>query len=65
MQIYAAVFEAESADEPHPTAEATEVAFFGPDDLPSLTPGRVRRVPVVFRLLRGELPVPYVDLPDA
>jgi ADP-ribose pyrophosphatase YjhB (NUDIX family) len=65
VQLYAAVFEAESADEPHPTAEATEVGFFGPDDLPPLTPSHVRRVPVVFKVLRGELPAPYVDLPDA
>jgi len=64
VQLYAAVFEAESDDEPTPTAEATEFGFFGPDDLPPLSPSHRLRVPVVLQVLRGERPAPYVDLPE-
>jgi ADP-ribose pyrophosphatase YjhB (NUDIX family) len=63
VQLYAAVFEAESDDAPQPTPEATELGFFGPDDLPPLSPSHRLRVPVVFQLLRGERPIPYFDAP--
>ena len=63
VQLYAAVFEVESEDQPSSTAEATEFGFFGPDDLPPLSPSHRRRVPVVFQVLRGEHPAPYFDLP--
>jgi ADP-ribose pyrophosphatase YjhB (NUDIX family) len=65
VQLYAAVFEAESDDEPAPTAEATAFGFFGPDNLPPLSPSHLLRVPVVLQVLRGERPLPYVDLPAA
>jgi ADP-ribose pyrophosphatase YjhB (NUDIX family) len=64
VHMYAAVFEAESEDEPAPTPEATELGFFGPDDLPALSPSQRRRVPLVLQIVRGERAGPYVDLPD-
>ena len=42
--------------------ETTGVGFFSEDDLPILSPGHLRRVPVVFKLARGILPVPYFDM---
>jgi ADP-ribose pyrophosphatase YjhB (NUDIX family) len=65
VQLYAAVFEVESDDVPQPTPEATEFGFFGPDDLPALSPSHRLRVPVVLQVLRNELPCPYFDLPAA
>ena len=41
--------------------ETTGVGFFAEDDLPDLSPGHVRRIPLVFKLARGELPIPYFD----
>jgi ADP-ribose pyrophosphatase YjhB (NUDIX family) len=64
VHMYTAVFEAQSEDEPAPTPEATELGFFGPDDLPELSPSQRRRVPLVLQIVRGERPGPYVDLPD-
>ncbi|CAA9305223.1 MAG: hypothetical protein AVDCRST_MAG77-6026 [uncultured Chloroflexi bacterium] len=61
--MYAAVFEVESTDEPQPTPEATAFGFFGPSDLPPLSPSHQRRVQVILQLVRGERPVPFVDLP--
>jgi len=63
VQLYAAVFEAESDDEPQPTPEATEFGFLGPDDLPPMSPSHRLRVPIIFQLLRGERPCPFIDLP--
>ncbi len=40
---------------------ATDADFFPEDDLPALSPGHERRVPMAFKLARGELPVPYFD----
>lgn len=64
-QLYHAVFRVEAEGEPRPTTEATAVDFFPRDALPPLSPGHDRRVPVVFGLLRGELPMPYFDAPAA
>jgi ADP-ribose pyrophosphatase YjhB (NUDIX family) len=49
------------SDAPRPTPEATEVAFFSEANLPDLSRGHHMRVPFVFKLLREELPVPYLD----
>ena len=40
------------------------VGFFGmsENDLPDLSPGHQRRIPLVFKLARGDLPVPYFDM---
>lgn len=47
--------------EPHPTSEASAVAFFSEAELPALSPGHHLRVPFVFRLFREDLPIPYLD----
>ncbi|MBX3055069.1 MAG: NUDIX hydrolase N-terminal domain-containing protein [Anaerolineae bacterium] len=48
---------------PQPTAEATDVGFFTEYDLPPLSPGHAQRIPIIFQLVRGELPIPYFDSP--
>lgn len=65
VHMYAAVFEVQSDDEPSPTPEATELGFFGPDELPPLSPSQRLRVPVVLQIVRGERPGPHVDLSAA
>lgn len=47
--------------EPTPGPEALSVDFFSESDLPELSPGQDRRIPVIFRILRGELSRPYFD----
>ena len=61
--IYASVWLTEVSDDQTPIAgpETTGVGFFAEDDLPELSPGHVRRVPLVFKLARGDLQVPYFD----
>ena len=52
----------------HPDLAALQapfIGFFAENDLPPLSPGHDRRVPLVFRLLRGDVPAPYFDPPDA
>ena len=62
--LYHAIFLADSTDiMPEPSIEATEVAFFGENNLPELSPGHEYRVPLLFRILRGEIPAPYFDMP--
>ena len=63
--LYASVWLTEVSDDQTPIAgpETTDVGFFAEEDLPDLSPGHLRRVPVVFNLARGDLSVPYFD-PD-
>lgn len=62
-QLYLAVFQIEAPDSiPVKTAEAIDVAFFGEDELPPLDTWHAYRVPVVFKLHRGEIPAPLFDL---
>jgi ADP-ribose pyrophosphatase YjhB (NUDIX family) len=63
VHMYAAVFEAQSDDEPRPTPEATELGSFGPDNLPPLSPSHRLRIPVVFEVLRGKRASPFFDVP--
>ncbi len=58
------VFACES-DDPSPqiTPEALEVGFFGEDELPPLSQGHHVRVPMIFKLHRGEIPAPFFDMP--
>lgn len=49
--------------EPQTTEEAQAVGFFAEEELPPLAPGHLERVPVIFKLFRGELPLPYFDKP--
>ena len=61
--VYCSVWLVELHDGQTPIAgpETTGVGFFSEDDLPDLSPGHARRVPLVFDLARGDLPVPYFD----
>ena len=61
-QIYQAVFLVE-APEGVPTSsnETLNAGFFAEDELPSLSPSHHTRVPFVFKLMRGEVEVPYFD----
>ena len=61
--LYASVWLVEPHDDRNPIAgpETTGAGFFAEHDLPALDPGHGRRVPMTFKLARGELPVPYFD----
>ena len=61
--IYASVWLVDVLDDQTPIAgpETTDVGFFSENDLPDLSPGHVGRVPMAFKLARGDLPVPYFD----
>jgi ADP-ribose pyrophosphatase YjhB (NUDIX family) len=63
-QVYVAIFliDAEGV-EPQAGPETTGVGFFAEDSLPELHPGYRVMVPLVFKLHRGEVPVPYFDSP--
>lgn len=61
-QLYHIIFLVEvDGSEPTPGSEALDTRFFAEDNLPPLSPGHERIVPVIFRLLRGEMPSPYFD----
>ena len=62
MHLYHLVFEATTEDEsPAITKEAIDWEFFRSDELPELSPGHDKRVPVLFRLHRGEVATPFLD----
>ena len=66
QQIYASVWLVELCANQIPVSgpETTDVGFFSKDALPDLSPGHSLRVPAVFKLFRGDLPVPYFDPSD-
>ena len=47
--------------EPQRTDEAIDVGWFGPDDLPEMSPGHTDTIPIVMRLAAGG--PPHFDLP--
>jgi ADP-ribose pyrophosphatase YjhB (NUDIX family) len=53
-----------SVEDPHPSPgfEALDAGFFSEGSLPPLTQGHISWLPVVFKLLRGEMSIPYFDL---
>ena len=55
--------EVQGAD-PCPGPEALDAAFFPEGSLPPLTQGHISWLPVVFKLLRGEMSIPYFDAID-
>ena len=63
-QFYSGVWFIELSEDQTPVAgpETTGVGFFAEDDLPDMSPGHSRRIPMVFQLARGLLPVPYFDV---
>jgi 8-oxo-dGTP pyrophosphatase MutT (NUDIX family) len=61
-QLYHVIFQVEpDGSSPTPGPEVLDAAFFGEEDLPTLSPGHHLRVPFVFKQLRGDAPVPYFD----
>ncbi len=49
-------------DQAHPAFhESLAVDFFAEDQLPPLSPGHHLQVPMVFKMMRGEVPIPYFD----
>ena len=62
--LYQSVWFVDIPDDETPVSgpETTDVGFFAEDDLPDLSPGHQRRIPLVFKLARGDLPVPYFDM---
>ena len=63
QQIYVGVWLVEIGDQQSPISgpETTGVGFFTEDNLPDLSPGHKKRVPAVFKLVRGDLSIPYFD----
>jgi ADP-ribose pyrophosphatase YjhB (NUDIX family) len=56
------VFLVEARDpHPEPGIEALAVGFFSEGDLPPLAPSQIRRLPIIFGILRGEIPRPFFD----
>jgi ADP-ribose pyrophosphatase YjhB (NUDIX family) len=61
-QLYHVIFEvAVPEGTPVVTKEATDWGFFADDELPSLSPGHAKRVPILFRLMKGAAEAPYLD----
>lgn len=46
---------------PIPGSEALAAGFFSVEDLPPLAPGQVRRLPIILKILKGDIPRPYFD----
>lgn len=44
-----------------PGREALDARFFSTQELPPIAPGQVRRLPVVLKVMAGEIPKPYFD----
>lgn len=64
VQVLMYVFQVEIIEgSPQTTIEAIDVGFFAEDDLPPLSLGHAGRIPLIFQLVRGELPIPYFDNP--
>lgn len=63
-QVYGHTFLAESDDVPGISNEALDSGFFAEDQLPPLSPSHRGRVPLMFKLFRGELSIPYFDRPN-
>ena len=54
--------EEEGRTEPNAMPETLGAGFFDVDDLPQLSPGYERLVPLAINLFQGKIPAPYVDL---
>jgi ADP-ribose pyrophosphatase YjhB (NUDIX family) len=62
LHLFGVTFLVEPDDQaPHPGSEVTEASFFTETKLPALSPGHHLKVPLAFKQLRGEAPVPYFD----
>ena len=66
FHLYQATFQVEPGNgEPIAGPETTDVGFFPEDSLPDLSVGHQLRVPLVFKQLRGEAPIPHFDAQGA
>jgi ADP-ribose pyrophosphatase YjhB (NUDIX family) len=64
IHFYHVVFAIDALDARlQPGDDVFDAAYFEEDNLPLLSPGHHRRVPYVFKQLRGEVPIPYFDPP--
>ena len=64
-QLYHVIFSVDVPDEnPVKTREATDCGFFTAENLPELSPGHALRVPLLFKLMKGEKESPYFDAPE-
>lgn len=71
IQLYMAVFLVEAqngpllhqgtGDELSSLNEVLDAGYFAENELPEMHPGHDLRVPLVFKLAKGELPAPYFD----
>jgi ADP-ribose pyrophosphatase YjhB (NUDIX family) len=61
-QLYHVIFQVTASGKPVVTNEAADFGFFPEDKLPALAPGHDLRVPLLFKLNRGEVPAPFLDL---
>jgi ADP-ribose pyrophosphatase YjhB (NUDIX family) len=65
VQLYSVIFQAEiESGIPTPSPETLDVDFFDESSLPALSQGHHLRVPFVFKILRGQVSVPYFDIPN-
>lgn len=55
------VYEVDSAETPTTSRESIDVGFFHADQLPPLFRGHDKIVPMLFKMLAGELAIPYFD----
>ncbi|MBN2074949.1 MAG: NUDIX hydrolase [Dehalococcoidales bacterium] len=61
-QVYSAIFEVSSEnDMPRNTHEAMDWGFFGEGELPDMSPGHDKRVPMLFKLRDGRIDTPFYD----
>lgn len=65
FHLYHILFQVQVED-PKPTLsnETLDVGFFPLDDLPPLSQGHDLRLPMILKMLDGQLPIPYYDLPE-
>jgi ADP-ribose pyrophosphatase YjhB (NUDIX family) len=64
-QLFHVIFQVTAArGKPVITSEASDCGFFPADNLPPLAPGHDLRVPLLFKLKRGEIQAPFFDLTD-
>ena len=65
-QLYHVMFEAEIVSgTPMMSSEALEIDYFAENELPPLHYGHRHWIPLVFKLVRGEVAPPYFDTPGS
>ncbi|MBN2500875.1 MAG: NUDIX hydrolase N-terminal domain-containing protein [Anaerolineales bacterium] len=62
-QLFHSIFEVEvpADQQPQVCPETLANGFFAEDELPPLSPGHDLRLPLLFKIERGEVPAPYFD----